>query len=69
MADYQECPNDNEKCIKEECEYYDEECELKICENCSYYNSCSGNCSLSGDWVYEKNYCTDGDFYNPYKRL
>lgn len=73
MADINECPNDNENCLKEECRFYDEyenfECSLKKCDNCLHYNDGSGNCSLDGTWSYRDSWCSDGDFYNPYQRL
>jgi len=73
MSWYGECPQDKSKCEKEKCKYYNElefpDCSLQTCDSCRYYNSSSGNCSITGDWVDRGNYCQDGDFYNPYEKL
>ena len=67
MADYYECPRDNETCIGKECEYYDEGvCELKICMYCRYRNDYTKNCEIVGGYAGDDNWCTDGEFDYPF---
>ena len=61
MTDYGECPYLRKECLQEKCLYYDGDCSLQTCGNCSYEhnNTCTFHML---EYVSRDGWCRDGDF-------